>query len=378
MFKLKSRPLRLARSGRGLAPLATLGVAAVAGAGAVYWQSGWRIERTDDEMVCGVEKDILRLSGKVLAPLSNAKLDSKPAACADLSKRTELECPLFATSAITSCNGVGSGASLQQRERFPQTSLTPDTGLWADANTKARVKAIETLSSVSPKLSRAIADWAASVSADSWLAGGAKSIITIQGGGGAACTKPYESAYYLSSSAGFCLGAAISNSAFVTAAHCIPKSHLSLKVTCDSDTVTVDKCHVAKAVAWANCPPSSVEPTGDCVKDIAVCTLKTTSAKCSISSANEPTWVDPGRPSKPVFTTMRSSGTCAVKLDAADVEAWPPDASSKSFVRAKLKGSDQPTTWPADSGGAVFDSDVRSSCNSLASTAAIPSRVGLR
>ena len=319
MARRSARPARH----RGVARwLLTGGLAAALGGGTLHWQvAGWRVEKTEDGLRCGIEKDLLRLTGSTLA-----RAESEREACEALVGKLATSCPLFTSHAVERCRPIV-GA-----ERVETQMLITPLG-----RARARLEAAQMVLDTGPAAK---------------LAGYGRQMDVWMHPYDTDASVAHAAVYRLASSTGqHCLGVKIGGD-IITAGHCVSGGKPNFTAGCESSPGFFEGVDYACTLLDSNyggqdCSTTGAQPNP---RDIARCRPKKAAAAC-FEAAETAQWTKPEPAPTKVWVVGDVDGELGFVAATPDPDKWPAAPGPKGFVLAALAGS----TDPGDSGGPAFD-----------------------
>jgi len=298
--------------------LRLLAVSVLLGGGcAAYWQlAGWRVERTDDGRLCGIEKDLLQVTGSALKRSSEERL-----VCQALAESSVNDCPQFARGSVDRCKQVLGTEKIEYRHGGiigPRIRVLPDdTGPFAMLAASGRYVRARGTTLVHIGLGETVAD-------------APPSVLRVTAG------------------VERCLGLHIGSGKVITAAHCVGNSPSSVTATCpNSKTGVTFSCEVVTGYERIKeCRAASAIP--NTARDIVLCEPTDGMPSCFGKPA--------GLQLSPVGSKLWVSGNMdgELRVVPATVDSPWPTPGLPGIVRAPLD-SKHGEIDPGDSGGPVFD-----------------------
>jgi hypothetical protein len=288
----------------------------------LYWPfAGWRIEKTDDGRLCGIEKDLWRVTGSS----SLGHFGSARDACAALAGKNVRACPAFTKNALSLCESTPGARQVNARASIsPLTQMLrlQDTGPFAFFSAQAGNLWIQLHPSTDTKT---------------------PSVVT-------------KAAIYNIDYLGVpCLSVGIGEGKIITAAHCVPISgKVDVNAVCPDDlTQTVqyqcDSFATPRGVAGSCSAPYSSDDT----RDLAQChPIKSLPPRCFVG-AQSVQWVEPQPPQPMTVWVAGTNATWPPILAPADVVGQWPTPPGKAFLMATMEGD--ASVDHGDSGAPVFD-----------------------
>lgn len=322
------------RGQRGWAPWMSFGAVAVAGGGAgtVWSVADWRIEQTGDGLICGIEKDMLKVIGVKATPgarLASAATEQR--ACELLfDQKNVARCPVFAPSAYARCFNLWEAAT---------KAVPPQPA--ASAPARILVTAVE-------GVPRAVDTGLPALVAGrirEWVQPAARVLLALADH----CPSAQGTALRLTMSNGdLCLGVAIGSTRFATAAHCVSGLN-TVSVSCPASA--------ASGPAPANCTLArNPVPPDHWAADLAVCIAETAGPACLDPLVRSAQWDAPpaGQEPRPLHIVGVAAANLSICKTTNEI-SWP-GANEEETVLARLpEGEGEFKIEPGDSGGPVSD-----------------------
>lgn len=284
--------------------------------GAGYWQvAGWRVERTTDGHLCGIERDLLQVTGSLL---SRSKDEHR--VCQALAESSSNTCPQLARGSVDRCKQVLGEQKIEHRHGGiigPRIRVLPDdTGPFA-------------MLAASGRYVRARGTTLVHIAIGETVTEAPRSVLHVTG-------------------AERCLGLHVGSGKVVTAAHCLGNPPSSVTATCpNSQTGVAYSCEVVTGYERTNeCRAPSVLP--NTAKDIVLCEPSNGTPSCFGEPAG--LQLTPAGPKLWVAGNMDGE----LRVVPATVDSPWPTPGPPAVVRARLD-SKTGEIDPGDSGGPVFD-----------------------
>lgn len=354
---------RLHRRQRGWAPWIWVGAVAVTGGGGgIAWSiADWRIEQTEDRLVCGIEKHLLGLVGAKATPGASllAVEETQQQACRVLFDPANIErCPVFAPKAYERClklwRAAAQTAPAQPAASAPARVLVTR---FQDAPRVAETGVPSLVVSRTRELGHQLGHEARELVRRGW-----ESIFPNRPlmWGGEQCPTAGQAALRLTSSQEpDCLGVATDSDRFATAWHCVDKGLAVVNVWCPKpeDDENLELVGLECIQARDQGPPLREA-------DLAFCSVKNLTAdlpeRCFKALVREPRWhaPEPGEEAKPLHIMGVNGQELKVCPTTSDL-TWLPESGGVDEImpvqRSHALGTY--TIDKGDSGGGVFDGD---------------------
>lgn len=358
MFERIRTRLDRRRPPRGWAPWMWIGAVAVTGGGGgVAWSvADWRIEQTEDRLVCGIERHLLGIIGAKATPGASqlAVEETEQQACRALFDPANIEsCPVFAPSAYERCLNLWRAST---RAAPPQPA--------ASAPARVLVTAIQHAPRVTDT---GVFSWAAGFvmrSAQPLMAHGIDADCRSAETGTALWLT--RSKDHAESQGHACLGVALEANRFATAAHCVDDGS-KISVYCESNAAGTGGTSgtVETVLQGAHCTMARETISTDAADsgaDLAVCDLGPASGSCYSDDfvKKKVLWDKPPANQQPSSLHITGISNFEARVcKTSGTISWPQSADSASNVepmRATLPYADNEwfTIDPGDSGGPVY------------------------